>query len=55
MTIEVRRVGVGGDDVVLGAGHLFDSVPSAEWTADFLGRSGHHLLVAFDGDRAVND
>jgi ribosomal protein S18 acetylase RimI-like enzyme len=53
MTIEVRRLGAHEADVVLAAGHLFDRPPSPEWTADFLGRDGHHLLVAFDGGAAA--
>ena len=35
------------------AADLFDGPPLAEATASFLARPGHHLLFAFDGDRAV--
>jgi len=40
-------------EVVLAAGHLFDSEPTPEWTQTFLTAPGHHLLMAFEGDRAV--
>ena len=39
--------------VVLAAPHLFDSAPTRQWTEDFLTAPGHHLLMAFVGDRAV--
>lgn len=53
MSISIRRLGPSDSDLVLSALHLFDSPPTPEWTADFLSRQGHHLLVAFDGDLAV--
>jgi len=43
-----------GDEArVLSAADLFDDEPTERWTAAFLAREGHHLLLAFDGDRAV--
>ncbi len=53
MTASVRRLGPEDADVVLGAGHLFDSAPTPAWTADVLRRAGHHLLIAFDGTTPV--
>ena len=50
---DVRRMQPGDDALVLGAPELFDGPPTAEATALFLSRDGHHLLMAFDGDRAV--
>jgi len=43
-----------GDEArVLAAADLFDDQPTEGWTAAFLAREGHHLVLAFDGDRAV--
>ncbi len=50
MTIEIRRLTPGDIDVVLAVGHLFDNEPRPDWTAAFLARDGHHMLLAtFDG------
>jgi ribosomal protein S18 acetylase RimI-like enzyme len=38
---------------VLAAPYLFDNAPTRQWTENFLSAPGHHLLMAFDGDRAV--
>ena len=40
-------MGPGDGDSVLAATALFDSAPTADWTARFLGRDGHHLLIAY--------
>jgi ribosomal protein S18 acetylase RimI-like enzyme len=45
MRIE-RAVEVGA---VLAAAELFDHAPRADATTHFLGRDGHHLLLAYDG------
>lgn len=50
---EVRRLVPGDDALVLAAPELFDGPPTGEATATFLARDGHHLLMAFDGRRAV--
>jgi ribosomal protein S18 acetylase RimI-like enzyme len=43
-----------GDEArVLAAADLFDDVPTEAWTTAFLAREGHHLLLAYEGDRAV--
>jgi len=49
--VEIERVT--DVTVVLAAPHLFDSTPTRQWTEDFLNAPGHHLLMAFVGDRAV--
>lgn len=53
MDVEIRRLGPDDEAAVLAAGHLFDHPPSPEWTTAFLAAGVHHLLVAFDGDRAT--
>jgi ribosomal protein S18 acetylase RimI-like enzyme len=50
---DVRRLVPGDEALVLAAVELFDHVPRPDATALFLARDGHHLLMAFDGDRAV--
>jgi ribosomal protein S18 acetylase RimI-like enzyme len=39
--------------VVLASGHLFDESPDRGWTELFLGRDGHHLLLAFIEEEPV--
>ena len=39
--------------VVLAAPYLFDNAPTRQWTEEFLTAPGHHLLMAFEDDRAV--
>ena len=51
--IRIVPLGPGDDETVLAASGLFDSSPIEAWTARFLERDGHHLLVAFDGERIV--
>lgn len=51
--MRIERLGPGDEELVLGAGALFDSAPSAEWTSRFLGSTGHHLLMAFEGEVAA--
>lgn len=46
MNIEIRRLTPGDIDEVMAAGHLFDDLPRRDWTAAFLAREGHHLLLA---------
>lgn len=38
---------------VMAAGDLFDHPPDAKATARFLAESGHHLFIAYDGDRPM--
>jgi ribosomal protein S18 acetylase RimI-like enzyme len=49
----VRRLGPGDEALVLAAPELFDHPPTTEATARFLSSDGHHLFLAFDGERAV--
>ncbi len=51
--VTVVRLGPGDAAVVHTGADLFDAPPTAEWTARFLERDGHHLLVALAGDRPV--
>ena len=46
MTLHIRRLALDDVDEVMSAGHLFDDLPRRDWTAAFLGREGHHLLLA---------
>lgn len=46
--MEIRHLAPGDVDDVLAAGHLFDHTPTAAWSAQFLARDGHHLLIAYD-------
>jgi ribosomal protein S18 acetylase RimI-like enzyme len=48
--MRIVRLGPGDEQVVLAAGELFDAHPTDAWTAKFLSREGHHLLVAIDED-----
>jgi ribosomal protein S18 acetylase RimI-like enzyme len=47
--MELRRLGRDDADAVLAAAHLFDDPPRREWTEQFLGRDGHHLVLATVG------
>jgi ribosomal protein S18 acetylase RimI-like enzyme len=51
--VTVVRLGPGDAAVVHAGADLFDAPPTAEWTARFLERDGHHLLVALAGARPV--
>jgi ribosomal protein S18 acetylase RimI-like enzyme len=51
--MEILVMEPGDDAHVLAAADLFDEEPSERWTAAFLAREGHHLLLAFEGDLAV--
>jgi hypothetical protein len=48
---EIRRPGPGHDALVVAAEHLFDGPARPDATARFLAEPGHHLLVAYDGER----
>lgn len=48
VTVTLHELGEGDDELVLGAGELFDTAPSAAWTARFLTAPGHHLILAAD-------
>ncbi|MDJ0959970.1 MAG: GNAT family N-acetyltransferase [Acidimicrobiia bacterium] len=50
--VEIRRVHADDAETVLSA-DVFDGPARPGWTADFLARSGHHLLLARVGTRVV--
>lgn len=43
----LRRIAAGESDTVLAAAGLFDHAPQQALTEDFLGRKGHHLVLAY--------
>jgi ribosomal protein S18 acetylase RimI-like enzyme len=49
----IRELVEGDDAFVAAASHLFDGPARPDATAAFLGDDRHHLLVAYDGPRAV--
>lgn len=51
--MRIERLGPGDEDRVLAAADLFDAAPDPAWTSAFFAREGHHLVMAFDGDRGV--
>ncbi|HWD56034.1 MAG TPA: GNAT family N-acetyltransferase [Acidimicrobiales bacterium] len=51
--MEIRVLRPGDDGLVTAASHLFDGPATPAATARFLGEAGHHLLIAYDGERAV--
>ncbi len=51
--MEIRVLRPGDDGLVTAASHLFDFPAKPAATARFLGEAGHHLLIAYDDDRAV--
>jgi ribosomal protein S18 acetylase RimI-like enzyme len=48
--MEIKVLGRGDDTRVLAASHLFDRPADEASTRRFLSNSGHHLLVAYEGD-----
>jgi ribosomal protein S18 acetylase RimI-like enzyme len=53
VTIEVRKMAPGDADLIVAAAGLFDRPPRHDWAQKFLSSADHHLVMAFDGDRAV--
>jgi len=51
--VEIRWLGRGDEDRVVGASHLFDGPAEAIATRRFLAEEGHHILIAFEGDHAA--
>jgi len=49
--MEIRRATTSAE--VLAAAGLFDENPQGEATARFLASEGHHLLIAWEGERPV--
>lgn len=48
--MHIERLIAGDDAKVIAAAELFDNVPGAEATADFLARPDHYLHVAYDDE-----
>jgi len=51
--VDLRVLGPDDDQLVLAATHLFDGPARADVTRRFLAEPGHHLVIAYDEDRAV--
>jgi ribosomal protein S18 acetylase RimI-like enzyme len=51
--VDIRVLRAGDDGLVAAASHLFDGPARSDATARFLAEDGHHLLVAYEDDRAV--
>jgi ribosomal protein S18 acetylase RimI-like enzyme len=51
--MEIRVLRPGDDGLVTAASHLFDGPARDDATARFLAEPGHHLLIAYEDQRAV--
>jgi ribosomal protein S18 acetylase RimI-like enzyme len=51
--VDIRVLRPGDDGLVAAASHLFDGPARPDATARFLAEAGHHLLIAYEGGRAV--
>jgi ribosomal protein S18 acetylase RimI-like enzyme len=51
--MQIRVLRPGDDELVAAASHLFDGPARPDATARFLAEEGHHLLIAYEGDRAA--
>jgi GNAT superfamily N-acetyltransferase len=51
--MEIRVLRPGDERLVAAASHLFDGPAKPEATARFLAEAGHHLLIAYEAERAV--
>jgi ribosomal protein S18 acetylase RimI-like enzyme len=51
--MNIRVLGAGDEDLVQAASHLFDAPAIRTATARFLSTTDDHLLIAYEGDRAV--
>jgi ribosomal protein S18 acetylase RimI-like enzyme len=51
--VDIRVLRPGDDGLVAAASHLFDGQARPDATARFLAEDGHHLLVAYEEERAV--
>lgn len=52
-TCEIRRLDPEDVESVLEAASLFDHQPQRQWSANFLARTGNHLLIAYLDDVAA--
>jgi GNAT superfamily N-acetyltransferase len=53
MTHPIRLLGPGDGELIVAAGELFDDQPGLATAEAFLAAPGHHLLMAFVGNRAA--
>jgi ribosomal protein S18 acetylase RimI-like enzyme len=51
--MEIRVLRPGDDGLVAAASHLFDGPARPDATTRFLAEGGHHLLIAYEDQRAV--
>ncbi len=51
--MDIRVVRPGDDGLVAAASHLFDGPARSDATARFLADDTHHLLIAYEDERAV--
>jgi ribosomal protein S18 acetylase RimI-like enzyme len=51
--MDIRVLRPGDDGLVAAASHLFDGPARPDATARFLAEDGHHLLIAYEEERAV--
>ncbi|HEX4128303.1 MAG TPA: GNAT family N-acetyltransferase [Acidimicrobiales bacterium] len=51
--MEIRVLRPGDNGLVAAASHLFDGPARPDATARFLAEAGHHLLIAYEEERAV--
>jgi ribosomal protein S18 acetylase RimI-like enzyme len=51
--MEIRVLRPGDHGLVAAASHLFDGPARTDATARFLAEPGHHLLIAYEEERAV--
>ena len=51
--MRMQKLGVADAAEIVAAGDLFDNRPDPDTAAAFLARPGHHLFLAYEGDRAV--
>ena len=48
--MEIRHLGPADRDLLVAAGHLFDTPPTEDLAGTFLDHDGHHCLIAFVDD-----
>ena len=51
--MDIRLLRAGDEGLVAAASHLFDGPTRPDATARFLADDGHHLLIAYEKERAV--
>ncbi|MDP9146004.1 MAG: GNAT family N-acetyltransferase [Actinomycetota bacterium] len=51
--MDIRRLGPGDIESMMGASSLFDEPARREWASLFLTREGHHMLIAYIDDASA--